>query len=98
MVWERIQELKRQEARQEAERKAQEPARKAQEAADRLKRERGYAVEAQLKKEQERQKALDVQEAKLKPYKEIFERSGVLSDMREIEKAYMVTSANMQSY
>lgn len=81
MVWERIQELKRREE-QEGQRARQEAA---QAAADRLKIEQEATVKARLQQEQKRQRALEVQEAKRKANKEVFESSGILSNMREIE-------------
>lgn len=75
MVWERIRELKR-----------QEEAKKAQEAADRLREEHKAKAKAQLERDQAIRKTEEARETKRKANKEILESSGVLSEMREIEK------------
>lgn len=75
MVWERIEELRRQEEQ-----------RAAQEAANERRRQADSAARAQAEATRAQAEATRAREAKRKAHKELLDKSGVLSEMRGIAK------------
>ena len=75
MVWERIEELRR-----------QGEAKKAQEARDRLQREQEAATKVRQERDLEERRAREKQQERRNAHREIFAMSAVKSEMRDLEK------------